>query len=122
MTEVAPRSEKGGFAHPVERELARIFDEHGIAWEYEPHTFVLERARDGSVREALTPDFFLPELGLYVECTVMRQSLTSKKRQKVRKAKRAGVPVEILFRRDIERLARRWSLDGLARATEQDAA
>jgi len=26
------------FAHPIERELARVFDEHGIAWEYEPRT------------------------------------------------------------------------------------
>ena len=31
------------FAHPVERELAAIFDELGIIWEYEPHTFVLAR-------------------------------------------------------------------------------
>jgi hypothetical protein len=23
----------GRFAHPVERELARVFDEHGIEWE-----------------------------------------------------------------------------------------
>lgn len=111
------------FAHPVERELARVFDEHGIVWEYEPHTFVLERHPDGSVREALTPDFFLPELGLYVECTVMRQSLTSRKRQKVRKAReRAGVQVEILFRRDFERLARTWSLEQLGRAAGEEAA
>jgi anti-sigma B factor antagonist len=54
------------FAHPVERALARLFDEHGIAWEYEPHTFVLEWDADGTVREAFTPDFFLPEIGAYV--------------------------------------------------------
>jgi hypothetical protein len=111
------------FAHPVERELARVFDEHGIAWEYEPHTFVLERHRDGRVREAFTPDFFLPDLGLYLECTVMRQQHTRHKRRKARKAReRAGVRVEILFRRDIERLASRWSLDGLARAVRSEAA
>ncbi|HXG76172.1 MAG TPA: hypothetical protein VNJ53_06350 [Gaiellaceae bacterium] len=106
-----------GFAHPVERELARLFDAHGIAWEYEPHTFVLERDGDGTVREAFTPDFYLPELGLYVECTVMRQDLTSRKRRKARKAReRAGLTVEILFRRDFDRLARRWHLPELARA------
>jgi hypothetical protein len=107
------------FVHPVERELARLFDEHGIAWEYEPHTFVLERHPDGNVKEAFTPDFYLPELGIYVECTVMRQCLTNRKRRKAAKARsRRGVIVEILFRRDIERLARRWELRGLAAAVQ----
>jgi hypothetical protein len=104
------------FAHPVEREIARIFDEHGIEWEYEPHTFVLERSSDGTVHEAFTPDFFLPELGMYVECTVMSPALSHRKRKKARKAQRLGVNVEVLFRRDIERLASRWRLDGLERA------
>jgi hypothetical protein len=104
------------FAHPVEEEIARVFDDHGIAWEYEPHTFVLERNADGTVHEAFTPDFFLPELGVYVECTVMRQALTARKRRKARKARLLGVNVEVLCRRDIERLASRWQLRRLARA------
>jgi hypothetical protein len=105
------------FAHPVERELARLFDEHGIAWEYEPHTFVLEQDEDGTVREACTPDFFLPDVGVYVECTVMRQTLTTRKRRKVRKVQaRTGLIVEIMFRRDIDRLAKRWGLTRLAAA------
>lgn len=103
-------SASDGFAHPVERELARVFDELGIAWEYEPHTIVLERDADGGVREAFTPDFYLPELDVYVECTVMRQPRTSRKRRKVRKAREAGLNVEVLFRRDFVRLARRWKL------------
>jgi hypothetical protein len=90
--------------------MARIFDEHGIDWEYEPHTFVLERSSDGAVLEAFTPDFFLPDLGMYVECTVMRPALQNRKRQKVRKARRLGVNVEVLGRPDIERLASRWRL------------
>jgi anti-sigma B factor antagonist len=105
------------FAHPAERALARVFDRHGIAWRYEPHTFVLERDEDGAVRQAFTPDFFLPELGLYVECTVMRQALTSRKRRKARLAKeRTGALVEIMFRRDFERLGRRWGLNELTEA------
>jgi hypothetical protein len=105
------------FSHPVERELARVFDAHGVRWEYEPHTFVLERDAEGNVTEAFTPDFYLPELGIYVECTVMRQSLTSRKRRKARKAReRTGAIVAILFRRDFVRLARRWGLDRLASA------
>jgi hypothetical protein len=107
------------FAHPVERELARLFDQHAIRWLYEPHTFVLESDPDGTIREAFTPDFYLPDLGLYVECTVMRQSLTSRKRRKVRKTlEQEGVRVEVLFGRDFARLAERWSLADLAAAAE----
>ena len=70
------------FAHPVESALARMLDAHGIAWEYEPHEFVLRQDADGTVREALTPDFFLPEIGSYVECTVMRQCGTRRKNRR----------------------------------------
>ena len=95
------------FAHPVERELARIFDELGIPWEYEPTTFVLERDDDGTVLEAFTPDFFLPEQDMYVECTTMRQKLTNRKNRKLRKLREQGVLVTVLYRRDFERLRRR---------------
>lgn len=110
------------FAHPVERELARLFDAHGVRWLYEPHTFVLERHPDGNVREAFTPDFYLPDFGLYVECTVARQCLTSRKRRKVRKIRaQRGIRVEVLSGRDFARLADRWSLTGLAAAATANA-
>ena len=92
------------FAHPVERELARIFDQVGIPWEYEPTTFVLERAEDGTVLQAFTPDFYLPEQDMYVECTTMQQKLTSRKNRKLRKLREQGVLVTVLYRRDFERL------------------
>ena len=95
------------FAHPVERELARIFDEIGIPWEYEPTTFVLERHPDGSVAEALTPDFYLPEQDMFVEVTTMRQKLTNRKNQKLRKLREQGIFVTVLYRRDFERLRER---------------
>jgi hypothetical protein len=81
--------------------------------------FVLERDAHGQVTEAFTPDFYLPEIGIYVECTVARQALTTRKRRKARKLReRAGVVVEILFRRDFDRLARRWRLRRLADAVD----
>jgi hypoxanthine phosphoribosyltransferase len=98
---------KPDFAHPVERELARIFDELSIPWEYEPTTFVLERHADGRVAEAFTPDFYLPEQDMYVEVTTMRQKLTHRKNRKLRKLREQGVLVTVLYRRDFQRLRER---------------
>jgi hypoxanthine phosphoribosyltransferase len=100
-------SDAPAFAHPVERELARILDELGIPWQYEPTTFVLERAADGTIVEAFTPDFYLPEQDMYVECTTMRQKLTARKNRKLRKLRERGVLVTVLYRRDFERLRER---------------
>jgi hypothetical protein len=109
------------FAHPVERELAKLFDAHGVKWQYEPHTFVLRQDPDGTVREAFTPDFYLPALDVYVECTVMRQELTGRKRRKVQRTRELrGIVVEVLFPRDFRRLARRWDLVELDRALLSD--
>ena len=96
------------FAHPVERELASIFDELGIPWEYEPHTFVLERDAGGKIVEAFRPDFYLPEQDVYVECTTMRQALTTRKNRKIRKLRARGKLVTVLYRRDFERLRREY--------------
>jgi len=93
------------FAHPVESALARMLDAHGVAWEYEPHEFVLRQDEDGTVREALTPDFYLPVIGSYVECTVMRQRETRRKNRKVRLAQELhDVVITILYKRDLTRL------------------
>jgi hypoxanthine phosphoribosyltransferase len=101
------------FANEVERECAKLFDYYGIPWEYEPHTFVLEEAPDGRVVEAFAPDFFLPEQNLYIELTVMKQSLVTRKNRKLRKlrARYPDVNVKLFYRRDIERLAQRYRLD-----------
>ena len=97
------------FAHPVERELARVFDALHIRWSYEPHTFVLRRNGQGRVTEAFTPDFYLPDLDYYLECTVARPKLTRVKRRKVESARRLyGVLVEIIDLRDLETLCRRY--------------
>lgn len=104
------------FAHPAERELAELLDDHGIAWEYEPHTFPLERDAEGNVRQAITPDFYLPQVDAYVECTEMRQEHTRKKRQKVRKLGHLyGEVVTLLCRRDLQRLRDRYGPGGSRR-------
>jgi hypothetical protein len=97
------------FAHPSEAELARLLDESGIPWLYEPHTFVLERRPDGTVDEAFTPDFYLPDADVYVELTTQRPGLASRKRRKVRRAQELhGIVVMLHERGDFERLRRRY--------------
>ena len=108
------------FAHRAEHALARMLSAHGIRWLYEPHTFVLERSADGTVRRAFTPDFYLPDVGLYLECTMARRCHTTRKRSKARAARRLyGIVVEIVYRADFEALARRWSLRELERALDE---
>jgi hypoxanthine phosphoribosyltransferase len=72
------------FAHPSEDEFARILDFYGVGWQYEPRSFTL-REEDGRVREAFTPDFYLPDLDLYLELTTLKQSLVTEKHRKLRR-------------------------------------
>ncbi|MEX0674937.1 MAG: hypothetical protein WD067_09185 [Gaiellaceae bacterium] len=107
--------EQPRFANEAELECAKILDYYGIPWQYEPVTFVLERDEEGRVVEAFTPDFYLPEQRLFLEITVMKQSLVTRKNRKLRKLRRLypDVRVKLFYRRDIERLAQRYGL-GLA--------
>ena len=69
----------------------------------------MELDDDGKVIEAFTPDFFLPDAGIYVECTMTKRSLMSRKRKKVRKARKLhGLTVTLHERHDFERLLRRY--------------
>lgn len=97
------------FVNDSERECAELLDFYGIAWEYEPVTFVLETDQDGRVAEAFRPDFYLPELNLFLEVTTMRQELVTKKNRKVRKLRQRypDVNVRLFYRRDIEALGQK---------------
>ena len=100
------------FANRSELECAKILDYYGIPWDYEPRTFVLERDDEGRVVSAFTPDFYLPEQDLFIEVTVMRQSLVTRKNRKLRELRRLypDVRVKLFYKRDIERLATRSRL------------
>jgi len=101
------------FANDAERECARVLDYYGVPWDYEPRTFVLEEDEDGRTVEAFTPDFYLPEQDLYVEITVMKQSLVTRKNRKLRKLREQypGVKIKLFYKRDIARLAERYRLE-----------
>jgi hypothetical protein len=102
-----------GFVNEAEVECARILDFHGIRWEYEPRSFVLAEDEDGRVLEAFTPDFYLPEQDLYLEVTVMKQSLITRKNRKIRKLRERypNVKIKLFTKRDFERLAHKYSLN-----------
>ena len=100
------------FANRAELECAKILDFYGVRWDYEPRSFVLATDEEGRVTRAFTPDFHLVDQDLYVEVTVMKQSLVTRKNRKLRELqeKYPDVKVKLLYRRDIEHLAQRHQL------------
>ena len=100
------------FANRIEVECAKILDYYGVPWLYEPRTFELEVDENGRVLEAFAPDFYLPEQDLYLEITVMKQSLVTRKNRKLRKMKERypDINVKLFYKRDIERLSQRYGL------------
>jgi len=105
-------SEPPRFANPAELEYAKILDWYGIPWQYEPTTFVLERDEQGRVTEAFSPDFYLPDQDLYLEVTVMKQSLVTRKNRKLRKLRQLypEIRIKLFYERDFMRLAARFGL------------
>jgi len=105
-------SEPPRFANPAELEYAKILDWYGIPWQYEPTTFVLERDAEGRVTEAFSPDFYLPDQDLYLEVTVMKQSLVTRKNRKLRKLRQLypEIRIKLFYERDFMRLAARFGL------------
>jgi hypoxanthine phosphoribosyltransferase len=97
------------FAHPAEYEFARILDFYGIEWQYEPRSFPL-RWEYGHVVEAFTPDFYLPDLNMYVEVTTLKTGLTGEKNRKMRLIKQLypEVNIKLLKKRDYLRLLAKY--------------
>ncbi|MBI2855464.1 MAG: hypoxanthine phosphoribosyltransferase, partial [Chloroflexi bacterium] len=105
------------FAHPSEVEFARILDFYGVRWEYEPRSFPLRWEGDRVV-EMFTPDFYLPELDLYVELTTLKQSLVTEKNRKLRHLRELHpeINIKLLYRRDYHRLLAKYGFGPLAQA------
>jgi len=97
------------FAHESEAEFARILDFYGISWLYEPRSFPL-RWEGEQIAEAFTPDFFLPDLNLYIELTTMRQKLATEKNRKVRLLRQLypEINIRLLNKKDYLRLLAKY--------------
>src|SRR5262249_4733350 len=93
------------FAHRAEAEFAQLLDFYGVEWRYEPDVFPLEWDGDRVVRQ-FRPDFYLPEYDLYIELTVMKQSLVRRKNRKLRLLRQLypHIQIKLLYRRDFQRL------------------
>lgn len=94
------------FAHASEVELARILDFYRVEWRYEPDCFPIAWNASGAVTESFAPDFYLPQIDLYVELTTLKQSLVRKKNRKLRwmRLLYPEVRVKLLYARDFRAL------------------
>jgi len=113
MADLEPVSDRlPEFAHPSEREFARVMDFYRIRWEYEPKTFPIEWDENKNIVSAFTPDFYLPDLDLFIELTTMKQNLVTKKNRKVRLLRELypDVNIKILYERDYKNLIWKYGL------------
>ena len=103
------------FAHPSEREFAGILDFYGLRWRYEPLSFPL-RWEDDRLIEMMTPDFYLPDLDIYLELTTMKQSLVTQKNRKIRRLRELypDINAKLLYRKDFHRLLAKYGFGPLA--------
>ena len=94
------------FAHASEAELARILDFYDVRWAYEPDTFPIGWNLDGDVIESFSPDFYLPDIELYVELTTLKQSLVRKKNRKLRRLRELypDIRIKLFYARDFRML------------------
>jgi len=94
------------FAHASEAELARILDFYEVRWSYEPETFPIGWNLDGDVVESFSPDFYLPDLDLYVELTTLKQKLVRKKNRKLRRLRELypDIRIKLFYARDFRML------------------
>ncbi len=103
------------FAHHSEAELARILDFYQVRWQYEPDAFPIGWSLDGDVVESFSPDFFLPDLDLYVELTTLKQTLVRKKNRKLRRLRELypDVRIKLFYARDFRMLLLKFGRLGL---------
>ena len=120
-----PVSTRPAFAHASEAELARILDFYEVRWEYEPDTFPIGWSMQGDVIESFSPDFYLPDLELYVELTTLKQKLVRKKNRKLRRLRELypDIRIKLFYARDFRALLLKFGrlalLDDLSGTTGQ---
>ena len=95
--------------------MARILDFYEVRWLYEPDTFPVLWNLAGTVVESFSPDFYLPDLDLYLEMTTLKQSLVRKKNRKLRRLRSLypDIRVKLFYARDFRALMLKYGRAGL---------
>ena len=90
------------FANESEKEFAKILDFYKIIWQYEPKTFPLEFGSEGIAVLSFSPDFYLPDLDLFIELTTLNQNLVTKKNKKIRKLRELYpyINIKLFYKKD----------------------
>ena len=107
--------------------MSRILDFYAVRWEYEPDTFPILWNLDGDVIESFSPDFYLPDLDLYLEMTTLRQKLVRRKNRKLRRLRELypDLNVKLFYARDFRALMLKYGklalADGLSGTSGQVA-
>jgi len=104
------------FAHGSEAEMARILDFYAVRWDYEPQTFPILWNLDGDVVESFSPDFYLPDLDLYLEMTTLKQRLVRKKNRKLRRLRELypDIRIKLFYARDFRAMMLKYGRLALA--------
>jgi len=84
------------FAHPSEKTFASFLSLYGYKWDYEPIEFALAWNENGQPIRGFRPDFYLPELNVFIELTVLEQRLVTKKNAKIRAFRALYPEVELV--------------------------
>ena len=94
------------FAHASEAEMARILDFYAVRLEYEPTTFPILWNLEGEVVESFAPDFYLPDLEVFLEMTTLKQRLVRKKNRKLRRLRELypDIRIKLFYARDFRAL------------------
>jgi hypoxanthine phosphoribosyltransferase len=118
IEETATPTEPAGpaFAHASEAEMARILDFYEVRWQYEPHVYPLRWSLSGDVVESFAPDFYLPDLDLYLELTTLKQRLVRKKNRKLRRLRELypDLRIKLFYARDFRALMLKYGRIALA--------
>ena len=95
-------TQSSNFAHPSEKTFASFLSLYGHKWEYEPIEFALAWNENGQPTRGFRPDFYLPELNVFIELTVLEQRLVTKKNAKIRafRALYPEVELVVVYRKD----------------------
>jgi len=94
------------FAHKSEEEFSKILDFYKIRWKYEPRTFILDINENGTPEVSFTPDFYLPDINLYIELTTLNQKLVTRKNYKIKKLRELypEINIKLFYKKDYNSL------------------